>query len=152
MRRWFESALDSQLAALSTVLQKHRQPAVRHMTAQGWSVTSWETADWLNQSAAAAAAVMMASLLVPQQLLSRTMLVDSQALGLLTARRRACMRYWVDHTPAQRDAIRRYKECIMHGGVLSTAECLCTLLSTVNGMTMGGRRKKFRNVSGANSP
>ena len=102
MRRWFESALDSQLAALSTALRKCWQPAVRYGTVQGWSMTSWKTADCLNQSAAAAAAVRMASLLVPQRLLSRQMLGGSQALRLLTAHKRACMHYWADHIPTQR--------------------------------------------------
>ena len=82
--------LPSLLALLSSVLQEHQQLAVRSETAQGWSVASQETSDcW----ARAAAAVQMACLLVPQAGRVRKVLADAQALGLLSAHRRACMRY-----------------------------------------------------------
>lgn len=98
MQRWVESALDSLLAALSTALQEHQPPAVRPETAQGWSVASQKTAGCRVQ---AAAAVQMASRLVPQASLVRKMLADARAPGRLSAHRRACRRYWADHTPAQ---------------------------------------------------
>lgn len=129
MQRRAVSALDSLLALLPsllallpTVLQEHQQPAVRSETAQGWSVTSQETADCRAQ--AGAAVVQMASLLVPQAPVMRKVLADAQALGLLSARRRACMRYWADHTPAQATyVVNGVNECIFMA-VCSVCKCL----------------------------
>ena len=99
MQHWHQPALDSLLADLPSVLQEPRQPAVVNKNARVGSAASWKPADCGNLSAAAP---RVWPLLLPQLALLVMMLLDAQALGLLTAHRRACMHCWADHTPAQR--------------------------------------------------